>query len=261
VSVIPHGILHHVPFHALTADGKSYFGDRHTLARLPSASVLRFVQEKHLKSGERQVLAIGNPSGPAYGLKTLKYVKYETKSVAEIFATKGYIAEEATESRFISEAENARIIFVSSHARLNSVRPMYSHLVLMPDASYDGLLEVREINKLNLRNVELVVLSACNTYLGKQSRGDEVVGLNRAFLYAGASSVVSSLWKVLDEPTGFFMKSFSGSLSKGMGKAEALAKARIVTRKKYSNPLFWAAFVLTGDSGNINNLITAQAGK
>lgn len=247
VSVIPHGILHHVPFHALTADGKSYFGEKHTLSRLPSASVLRFARKKHPKSEAGKVLAIGNPSGPAYGLETLKHVKHETASVAEIFATKGYIAQEATESRFISEAEKARIIFVSSHARLNSVRPLYSHLVLMPDVSHDGLLEVREINKLDLRSVELVVLSACNTYLGKQSRGDDVVGLTRAFFHAGASSVVSSLWKVYDEPTGFFMKSFSRSLSSGMGKAEALARARIATRQKYSNPLFWAAFVLTGE--------------
>jgi len=251
VSVVPQGILHHIPFHALTPDGKSYFGDRHTLSRLPNASILRFLQKKHLKSGSYSALAIGNPDGTAYGLPYLDCVKDETRSFAEKFKTTPYIEKAATESVFLSKAEDARIIFISSHANLNSVRPLHSHLVLTPDATHDGLLEVHEIYKLYLKNAHLVVLSACDTYLGKHSRGDEIVGLTRAFFYAGAPSVVSSLWKVNDDATGYFMQNFSGFLALGMGKAEALAKARITTRQRYPKPLYWAAFVLTGDPGKL----------
>ncbi len=97
------------------------------------------------------------------------------------------------------------------------------------------------------------MLSACNTKIGELSRGDEIVGLNRALLYAGTPTVIASLWNVDDAATGLLMQKFYTYLKEGMGKAEALQKARRELRqeyREYSHPYFWAAFSLTGDPGN-----------
>jgi CHAT domain-containing protein len=102
---------------------------------------------------------------------------------------------------------------------------------------------------MDLARTNLVVLSACQTQLGAQSKGDDIVGLNRAFIYAGASSVIASLWTVDDETTSLLMKSFYGHLKQGMSRAAALQAAQTATRKKYPHPYYWAAFVLTGDPG------------
>jgi CHAT domain-containing protein len=93
------------------------------------------------------------------------------------------------------------------------------------------------------------VLSACDTQLGKLSKGDDLVGLNRAFIYAGTPTVVASLWSVDDESTSLLMRSFYTHLKQGMSKAKALQAAQAETRKKYPHPYYWAGFVLTGDPG------------
>jgi CHAT domain-containing protein len=110
-------------------------------------------------------------------------------------------------------------------------------------------LEVREIYDLKLSHTSLIVLSACETQLGAQSKGDDMVGLNRAFIYAGASTIIASLWTVDDQATGLLMRSFYTYLKRGMSKAEALRVAQSKTRRQYPNPYYWAAFVLTGDAG------------
>jgi CHAT domain-containing protein len=102
---------------------------------------------------------------------------------------------------------------------------------------------------MDLTRTKLVALSACETLLGSQSKGDEIVGLNRAFIYAGASSVIASLWTVDDEATSLLMKAFQSHLKQGMSNAAALQAAQAATRKKKPHPYYWAAFVLTGDPG------------
>lgn len=94
-----------------------------------------------------------------------------------------------------------------------------------------------------------MVLSACQTQLGAQSRGDDIVGLGRAFLYAGSPSVIASLWNVDDEATEVLMTAFYHHLKDGQGKAQALRSAQAETRARYPHPFYWAAFVLTGDAG------------
>jgi CHAT domain-containing protein len=108
---------------------------------------------------------------------------------------------------------------------------------------------VQDVYGLNLASADLVVLSACETQLGARSRGDDVVGLNRAFLYAGAPSVIASLWSVNDQATAVLMAAFYRELRAGASKAVALQRAQAETRALYPHPYYWAAFVLTGDPG------------
>jgi CHAT domain-containing protein len=102
---------------------------------------------------------------------------------------------------------------------------------------------------MNLDQTSLVVLSGCQTEIGSPSLGDDVVALSGAFISAGASTVIASLWSVDDEASAILMKSFYTHLKQGMTKAEALREAQRETRAKYAHPYYWAAFVLAGDPG------------
>lgn len=116
--------------------------------------------------------------------------------------------------------------------------------LLVPGGGEDGRLEVREVFGLDM-HARLVVLSACETGLGKLSRGDELVGLQRAFLYAGTPAVVTTLWKVDDKATFELVRSFYTRLE-GTGPVEALRQAQVETMRAFPHPYAWAAFGLSG---------------
>jgi CHAT domain-containing protein len=245
VGIIPHGVLHYIPFAALT-DGTHYLGDDYTLSYLPSASALPFIQQKRKESsGGALVLA----QSQAEGLPTLRYSDREAQAIAKLYNTQALLGSAATESTFKSRAGDASILHLSAHGQLNTVNSLFSRIILAPDKDADGSLEVHEVYGLDLAKADLVVLSACQTQLGAQSRGDDLIGLNRAFIYAGAPTVIASLWSVDDEATSVLMTAFYTHLKQGKGKAEALRVAQAETRAKYPHPYYWAAFVLTGDAG------------
>ena len=120
--------------------------------------------------------------------------------------------------------------------------------------AYDGWLTVGEVYGLDLSQADLVVLSACQTNLGELSAGDELVGLTRAFFFAGTPTVVASLWSVEDEATALLMERFYTHLRDGTGKAEALRQAQLEVREEHPNPYYWAGFVLSGDGGKMGDI-------
>jgi CHAT domain-containing protein/tetratricopeptide (TPR) repeat protein len=245
VCVIPHGILHQLPFAALY-DGKTYLGQQHTIYYLPAASLLPSINSRNQQASQR-LLALAQAN--AVGWPSLRYVDREADAIARLYQGKALLTGQASKAGFLRLAGDYDILHIASHAELNTRSPLFSRLLLTPDQNGNQGLEVREIYDLNLSQTSLVVLSACETQLGAQSRGDEIVGLNRAFIYAGASTVIASLWTVDDRATGLLMRSFYTHLKRGMGKAEALRMAQSETRRQFPNPYYWAAFVLTGDAG------------
>jgi CHAT domain-containing protein len=132
------------------------------------------------------------------------------------------------------------IIHFATHGLLDSSSPLFSSLIFA-----DRRLNVYEIFDLNLK-AYLVCLSACKTGLGEDANGDELVGLSRAFIYAGTPTICSSLWDVSDVSTSELMARFYFHM-KDNDKSEALRLAQIDIMKKYRHPFFWAPFVLTGD--------------
>lgn len=246
VIIVPHGILHYVPFAALT-DGQQYFGDDHAIYHLPGASLLPILRSRTRRNGQ-PVLTVAQSQAP--GLASLRYVDEEARSVARLYHTQPLLTGRATKAEFFKRASAYRLLHIAAHAELNPTNPLFSRIRLAADKDDSGAIEVREIYRLDLTRTELVALSACETQLGAQSKGDDIVGLNRAFIYAGASAVVASLWTVDDQATSFLMKAFYGHLQRGMRKAAALQAAQATTRKHYPHPYYWAAFVLTGDPGN-----------
>ena len=133
------------------------------------------------------------------------------------------------------------ILHFACHGIFNHKNPLYSGIKL-----FDELLTVSYIlNNLNL-NAELVTLSACETGINKIYKGDELVGLTRAFLYVGASSVIVSLWKVFNRPTKDLMRIFYENLKKGKHKVESLQIAQIEIMRKKPDFYHWAPFILIG---------------
>jgi CHAT domain-containing protein len=151
------------------------------------------------------------------------------------------------------ELSQYKIIHFATHGVLNSKHPELSAILLsMIDETgrpVDGLLQLHEIYNLNLP-AEMVVLSACETGIGKEIRGEGLIALTRGFMHAGAARVVASLWKVNDAATAELMAQFYREMfANGKRPAEALKEAQlsIAKQKRWRHPYFWAAFVLQGE--------------
>jgi len=246
LGIIPHNKLHYLPFAALT-DGHQYLGEQYTLFYLPSINTLRFLPEPS-QPPTSKALVLGNPATDAI-LPTLYGAQTEAESVASLLQSPVWLQQQATETRFWQQAPQATYIHLASHGQYNPLHPLFSQLLLAPDNRHDGRLNVHELYSLDLtRLTQLVVLSACETHLGAHSRGDEIVGLNRAFFYAGVPTVVTSLWSVDDAATGLLMTAFYQNLLAGLNKASALQQAQQHLRQQpgYAAPYYWASFTLSG---------------
>lgn len=242
LTVVPHGVLHYLPFAALH-DGASHMVDRFDLRVLPSASVLKYLRPSRMRRVEGMLL-LGNPDlgDPAYDLPG---AQKEIESLAALLpASRLRLGKQASKQAFIEEARHAPFIHIASHGEFDASRPLSSALFLAADGIDAGRLTIADLYQLEL-DAELVTLSACDTGLGQVASGDDVVGLTRGFLYAGASSVIASLWKVDDVATLHLMTSLYRHLGQAH-RSEALRQAQLETRARFGHPAYWAAFYLTG---------------
>jgi CHAT domain-containing protein len=139
------------------------------------------------------------------------------------------------------------MLHFATHGEFSSADPLYSGIRLAPDSANDGRLEAAEIFGMDIQP-SLVTLSACRTGLGKITNGGEIIGLNRAFIYAGAPSIVSSLWNVDDDSTARLMEIFYRELrTDPVDQSLQKAQLALLGSKDFSAPFFWAPFYLTGD--------------
>ncbi len=164
------------------------------------------------------------------------------------------VGDAAREGLFKQDVSNYEVVHLSTHAFADEVQPMYSWIAFAQnkDIKEDGFLHAYEVFNLNL-NANLVTLSACETGLGKLRQGEGLIGLTRAFMYAGSNSVLVSLWSVEDASTAKFMEYFYDNLRNSKAKSEALRQAKLSMLKtrehkmSYAMPFLWAPFVLVGD--------------
>jgi CHAT domain-containing protein/Tfp pilus assembly protein PilF len=210
--------------------------------------------ETHLTGfAERRGLLDDKPGiQRSFALLPLKYSREEVSEIGSILkADKILTARDATESNFKHNAEFRSIIHLSTHSFLYNKQPViiFSNVT---DKENDGILEASEIVQLKL-NSDLVVLSSCNSGLGRIDESEGIIGMSKAFFEAGAKSIIVSLWEVNDKYTSRLMTLFYKKLSSGLDKSEALRQAKIEFIKDYSpNPYYWGAFVLSGDISHIN---------
>lgn len=251
VIFIPDGALYEVPFAALQDAHNRYLIDNHTISVAPSLAVL--AQTSQLKKRPIDKLAstlvVGNPDFTRQqeykDLEPLPYSEVEAKSVAQLLNSNSLLGAAATKEAVLPLLPRAKILHFATHGVPDQNKGLNSAIVLTGSASDQGFLRAEEVVEMKL-NADLVVLSACDTGLGKIT-SDGVIGLSRSFIAAGSSSVIVSLWSVNDESTAFLMTAFYEELGAGKNKAQALRNAMLKTRAKYPHPYFWSGMSLIGE--------------
>jgi len=284
--IVPSGPLYYLPFAALLDCqdctgpelwGGTYLVERYSVSYVPSLTTLKYAWASANRAhGDPLFLALADPDSGDAGIPRLPEAQREAERAAELFdPSEVYADTEATEVLLRARAGSADQVLLSTHGVFNPRNAMFSYLLFSPSEGSDGRLYTHEIFGLDLQS-DLVVLSACETLLpaleeareqvravramGEEEEvelteemlealtaGDEIVGLTRAFLAAGAPSVLSSLWRVVSETTEPLMVAFYGYLNGGMNKAEALRQAQLDVMASYPHPRHWAAFELVGD--------------
>ena len=278
---VPDDILSLLPFETLVSDAATnrWLVQDHSVSYAPSLSSLRELNRRRSASPKRphkDLLAFGDPfyganeedrrnasqdifqdfyANSSISFFRLKYSGLEVQKIAAAFKPSrmdAFRRQEATEDRLKAEPlTDYRILHFATHGLIDDKKPARSSIILAldQDPREDGFLQMREIFNLRM-NADLVTLSACQTGLGQFIRGEGIEGLSRAFFYAGASSVLMSLWAVNDEATYQLMERFYRHLMGAETPATALRRAKLemIGSKVLSHPYYWAGFIVNGKS-------------
>jgi len=268
--IVPDGVLFRLPFEALALpapgpEGPVFVNDRFTVSYAPSAASLAQAEKTPRPVYAKTALAFGVPASSAaavlddiyrregFSEGPLPFIKKEISDLASRIDRKMidvYQGGEATEEAFKGlDLAAYRLIHLACHAFSDDSHPLRSSLLLSPgpEGREDGYLQVSEMYELKTK-ADLVVLSACQTGRGKIVANGGNLGLPRAFLFAGARSVLSTLWPISDESGSVFMRCFYDAYFRDESKAAALREAKAAMRKtKFAHPFFWASYVLTGE--------------
>lgn len=233
VVIVPHGVLHYLPFHALH-DGSAYLIDSFTVSYAPSASIFALCQRKpSLVSGGSLVLGIPDARAPL--------ILDEVQSVAKIVpGAELIVGADANQAKLREKGAHSRLIHIATHGSFRQDNPMFSGIRLG-----DAYLNLYDLYQLKLQ-AELVTLSGCATGMNVVSPGDELLGLIRGLLFAGAQSLLLTLWDVHDRSTSEFMSAFYRRLKDGAPNAIALQGAMQELRSCHPHPYYWAPFTLIG---------------
>lgn len=231
--VAPHEFLHFLPFHALL-DGDRYLGDRFPIAYSPSASVYYLCRTKNA-TASRGALVMGVPDPAA------PQIEDEVRAVASVLPqAEVFLGREATLDVLREAGSRSRFVHIATHGWFRQDNPMFSSIGLGTST-----LSLFDLYQLSLP-CELVTLSGCGTGLNVVVGGDELLGLKRGLLYAGAQAVLLTLWDVNDRSTAEFMKLFYQEIGRGRDKARAVQHAMQEIRRRYPHPFYWAPFELVG---------------
>jgi CHAT domain-containing protein/Tfp pilus assembly protein PilF len=275
--ISPDGPLHTLPFAALVRNGR-WLAEQKPIHSVLSATVYAELKKSRGQGSEATkavFAAFGDPLYPALppghssaadpevraavgrglSLSALPSTGDEVRSIASLYPeARTFLSAEATEERAKSIGKGTRYLHFACHGLLDERLPLNSALALTipehpQEGQENGLLQAWEIFESVRLDADLVTLSSCDSALGQEMGGEGLIGLTRAFQYAGARSVLASLWSVSDVSTADLMKNFYRSLRAGKTKDESLQAAQVALlhSSKFSHPYHWAAFQLFGD--------------
>jgi CHAT domain-containing protein/Tfp pilus assembly protein PilF len=277
--IAPDGPLHTLPFSALARKEREYLVEWKPLHTIVSATLYAELKKTRIerRNPPLQLAAFGNPRYPrldqnssssrsanvevafsverGLDLTPLPFTKDEVEDIAKLYPNRKQInlGADATEERAKSDSPRARYVHFAVHGFLDELFPLNSGLALTipqkADGHDNGLLQAWEILEQVRLEADLVVLSACQTGLGKELNGEGLIGLTRAFQYAGARTILASLWNVDDLKTAGLMKGVYAQLQTGKSKDQSLRNAQLemLRFRGSSHPYYWAAFTLIGD--------------
>jgi CHAT domain-containing protein len=253
LTIVPYGMLHYLPFHCLF-DGVQFVIERLDVSYLPAAALMDICHQRGQRIAANRIplkrsLVMGLSEGGH-----LAYAVQEAQAVAKQLGTQCILNQDATTTLLREAGANSPIVHIAAHGLFRLDAPNFSHIKLA-----DRQLGTIEVFNLDLSSCSVVTLSACETGRAIIGGVDEVIGLGRGFLYAGAASLLTTLWKVDDASSAELMEMFYQALLSDYGKAAALAgaqraflaRARTSIRPYRAHPYFWAGFHLIGDPGPI----------
>lgn len=262
--LIPDGALNYLPFDALLTEipanknrfkGHQYLIKRHQISYVYSAHLLAEMRRPVLKKATKTLAAFApNFASNNQGLQPLKNNEAEAKMVQELFDGDVFVKENASIHQFLTKAEKYQILLLATHGKANATVGDYSFLAFTQLPEIDNnLLYVKDLYAIELA-AEMVVLSACETGVGTYEAGEGVVSLARGFSFAGAKSVVTSLWAVNDKSTSELMQFYFQNIKNGQCKDVALQQAKLDYLEKCAapHPYFWAAFIGIGNMDAID---------
>lgn len=262
IVIIPSGRMSTMPLEALRLSSRNksddtfananYIAGQRSISYEFSVALLAQKRKMPAISGERSIFLCAPVKFPSKdNLNELPGSESEIRTIAGLFPSKEVsLYADANEGKVKSgNLSKYNYLHFATHGIVDEAEPELSRIFLNETSGEDGHLFAGEIYNLNL-NAELAVLSACQTGLGKYSKGEGVIGLSRALVYAGAKNLVVSFWSVADESTAQLMTDFYSILlkdpQKGYSNALREAKAKMIRDKKYPEPYYWAPFILIG---------------
>lgn len=285
--IVPDGVLHLLPFSALvrdTQEGAQYLVEWKPVTTVVSLTVFSEIQAGRSLNQGTVVVAFADPVYRGRALTSLPGSRAEAEAIAELYgeATTIWLGPQATETRSKQLSRDTMLVHFAAHVELDERFPLDSAIALSvptDNEAENGFLQAWEVFESVRVDADLVTLSGCHTALGKQVGGEGLIGLTRAFQYAGARTVLASLWRVEDRTTAEFMRRFYGFLRAGQNKDQALRLAQLELIRgpivapdrggglmasfgswvrglvgaeeghqvDASHPFFWAAFKLEGD--------------
>lgn len=233
--IVPHDVLHALPFHALF-DGGRFLIDDFTISYAPSASVHRLCWAKPAAwLGGALVMGVPDARTP--------FIADEVEAVAAILPdSQVFLGDEATSDHLQRLGARSRFVHIATHGLFRKDNAMFSSIRMG-----DGPLSVYDLYQLQL-SAELVTLSGCGTGLSVTVGGDEQLGLVRGLLYAGAGAVLLTLWDAHDRSTADFMQVFYGRVQQGWSKARAAQDGMRALRDRQPHPFYWAPFTIIGNA-------------
>lgn len=231
--LVPHGVLHKVPFHALPW-GEGWLADRFEIRYAPSASVYHHCAQSQARAqGPASVFGVPDQRAPL--------IRDEARQVALRLGTKHlHLGSDATFERLQEAAPTARVLHIATHGMFHRKHPMLSAVRMG-----DTWVNLYDFYSLDVQG-ELVVLSTCESGTAAVTGGDEIIGLSRGLIYAGAPALLTSQWRVHDGATVEYMDAFYEALHRLPDAGAAYAHAMQVMREKHLHPYYWAPFFLTG---------------
>ena len=260
ITIIADKPIYQLPFESLLYKNKYLVENK----SIRYSSHLRFIfldNNKTKKEIEKPIVNIFAPdysdgnltSSTRQGLNNLEGAQKEAEAIKNIFNAKAFIGNEATKQIFLDHKSDGSIMHLAMHATMNPINPDLSHF----NFPNNEKLHIEELYALNLP-LDLAVLGACNTAVGKEDNTLNINSLHRAFSYAGTTATIASLWEVPDESTSQIMISFYEHLSQNKSKSEALQLAKSDYLKsakspKLKHPYYWAGFVLYGTDKPVVN--------
>lgn len=272
--IVPDGALFALPFQALQDSEGTYLTERFAIFYAPSLTTLWALNfQSHApcplphalsssssgsspsRKGEGSQLMWTGLAVTSFenGLEALPFAREEVQSIASLLNrqrlnARAIVGSEATEEEALNALKESRWVHFATHAFLEPTRPLYSRLVLKADQKHDGMLRAFEVLDAGQSAAEMVVLSACETGLGKTLKGEGLMGLVWVFLATGTKTLVVSQWQVNDLSAARLMAAYYRNMLKGLPPAEAIRRSQVelLSQRPFHHPYFWAAFAVWG---------------